>query len=576
MTVIQDMSPDVLRRSHRGVAEALTALPAADPEALFHHWLGAGERTNASRYAVVAADAAADALAFVRAAELYRDALALDVEDTERIRTLNIKQADALVNAGRCAAAAPLYLAAASTTMDQLGLELRRRSAEQFLVSGHIDRGVQVLRPLLAQLGLAYPSSRGALSSILVRLAELWLRGLDFRERADAEIDREELLRIDVCQSVAQGLAAVDSIRGAHFALLTLRLALDAGEAGRICRSMTMVVATVLAPTGGRMARWGRQMLDVARDLADRRDDPNLRGAVLSAFGQAAIFTGDWRDALASCDAAVACFRAHRRGGAWECTVGQMGALRAVEELGRLSEFASRAEDLFRDAERRGDLYGRMTAHVYRPIARLASGDPAGARAEVDGALRIWKTGGFSVQHLYALRIQVYCDMYEGDAGAAWERLERGWAALKASNLLRVPIIRIDARLLRARTTLGLASASPGQRRRDLLQLCERRARELAGEAQAHVAAHVALLRAGIATLRGQRARALTGLNEALVRYEREGMALSSAYVTHRRGSLIGDGEGRTLQADAASQMAAEGVVNPARWLAIHAPGFPA
>jgi len=66
----------------------------------------------------------------------------------ERV-ALERRRGDALVHAGRCAEAAPIYLAAASDAIGLEAVELRRRAAEQLLVSGQIDEGIRVLGPVL-------------------------------------------------------------------------------------------------------------------------------------------------------------------------------------------------------------------------------------------------------------------------------------------------------------------------------------------------------------------------------------------------------------------------------------------
>jgi hypothetical protein len=51
-------------------------------------------------------------------------------------------------------------------------------------------------------------------------------------------------------------------------------------------------------------------------------------------------------------------------------------------------------------------------------------------------------------------------------------------------------------------------------------------------------------------------------------------MALYAAAARYRRGKLLGGDAGRALEDAARSWMAGQGVVNPARMVALHAPGF--
>jgi serine/threonine protein kinase len=167
------LDPARNRACHARLASALEATGQADPEVLAVHCEGAGDLARAGRFAAVAADRAAGALAFERAARLYRLALGWHVGEAEPTRALRVKLADALVNAGLGAEAAVVFLEAARGAEPSLALELQRRAAEQLLVSGHIDRGVHVLRAVLASVGMDYLVCSEVSLLWLGRLAEL-------------------------------------------------------------------------------------------------------------------------------------------------------------------------------------------------------------------------------------------------------------------------------------------------------------------------------------------------------------------------------------------------------------------
>src|SRR6185503_3266478 len=141
--------------------------------ALFEHYLGAGDGENASIQASVAAAKAATALAFDRAAFFYRHALAL-TPTSSAAREWSEGLADALANAGRPAEAAEAYLRAAAGADHTRRVELQRRAAEQFLIGGHIDRGLDLIRAMLAGMGVRVPRTpRSALLWLLWRRARL-------------------------------------------------------------------------------------------------------------------------------------------------------------------------------------------------------------------------------------------------------------------------------------------------------------------------------------------------------------------------------------------------------------------
>jgi hypothetical protein len=80
--------------------------------------------------------------------------------------------ADALANGGQGRLAAEAYQSAAELATDRLrSIELRRRAAEELLRSGHLDRGFEVLREVLTDLGMSYPTStRSAIAQTLGNL----------------------------------------------------------------------------------------------------------------------------------------------------------------------------------------------------------------------------------------------------------------------------------------------------------------------------------------------------------------------------------------------------------------------
>src|SRR5262249_31153754 len=150
---------------HLRLAAALEAQGDADPEALFAHFVAAGDTARALSFAEVAADRADSALAFGRAAALYEKAIELR-RARERAPDLApdlppplAKRAHALANAGRGAEAARVYLEACEGASAEEALDLRRRAAEQFLRSGHIDAGIAAVQEVLRAVDLSLPKT---------------------------------------------------------------------------------------------------------------------------------------------------------------------------------------------------------------------------------------------------------------------------------------------------------------------------------------------------------------------------------------------------------------------------------
>src|SRR5437773_4863100 len=104
---------DSLKDFHHRLASALLATGGADAETLARHYMGAGDAQSAAEYAAAAAAKASQALAFDRAASLYRFVLNLPVGATTERARLEVLLGDALASAGRGTEAAEVYLSAA-------------------------------------------------------------------------------------------------------------------------------------------------------------------------------------------------------------------------------------------------------------------------------------------------------------------------------------------------------------------------------------------------------------------------------------------------------------------------------
>ena len=272
--VVARLEPDAARAHHHRLALVLEASGQADPEVLGLHFLGADQPERAAEFFVQAADEAAETLAFERAATLYRRALEHQPRRSSQERILRARLGDALANAGRGADAARAYLEAVAHATVAEALELQRRAAMQFLISGHIDEGLATLRTVLATVGMTLPSTPlRSLASLLWRRARLRLRGLGFRERDPSEIAAADLTRIDVCWSAGAGLSVVDTIRGADFQARGLLLSLEAGEPSRIARALAMEAAHT-ASTGGSNRKTTARLLERAEELAHRVERP--------------------------------------------------------------------------------------------------------------------------------------------------------------------------------------------------------------------------------------------------------------------------------------------------------------
>ena len=108
--------------------------------------------------------------------------------------------------------------------------------------------------------------------------------------------------------------------------------------------------------------------------------------------------------------------------------------------------------------------------------------------------------------------------------------------------------------------------------------LAESHAKALERERHYSVISNVAkakLLRAGIASTRGDMTSALDYLSFAIDKFDECGSAFWHAVSLRRQGQMLGGEEGQASMRKADDWMANEGIKNPARMTAAFIPGFP-
>jgi hypothetical protein len=566
------LDPEAVRRIHLRLAETCEARGLDDAEALFEHYRGAGDRGRAARYAAVAARKASAALAFDRASLLFRRALELNPPAGADRLELTIGLAEALANAGECAEAARYYLEAAGEAGAARTLELRRRAAEQLLISGHIDEGLEVIGTVLAAFGMNLPRSpRRALVSTLVGRARLKLRGLGFLERDARDIPDRELLRVDICWAVAGGLALVDLIRAADFQTRHLLLSLETGEPSRIAQAFA-VEAGFSASAGRRGAKRAALFCAKAEHLAHRVGQPRAIAMATLMTGITACCTGEWRRAAELCEQAEVILREQCTGTTLEVTRAQSFLLRSLTYLGEVKEITRRLPALLAAAIDRGNRYATTELRTRTNIVWLAADDPEGARREISEAMGQWSHRAFHRQHYSSLQAEVDISLYAGDGLAAWDRVTREWPALVRSLFLRVQLTRVETAYFRARCALliALGAADPEVWRRR----AERFARDIERERMPWSDPLALLLRAAVADGRGDARAAARLLTAAADGFTRAQMALYAAAARRRLGSVLADGRGRDLVTEADAWMQGEGIRRPDLMLRVLAPGF--
>ncbi|MBV9122843.1 MAG: AAA family ATPase, partial [Planctomycetes bacterium] len=573
-TVLAHLPAEAAKVYHGRLATTLEEAGVYDPETLAAHFLGAANQARAGDYYIEAAEKAAQALAFDRAAKLYRLALELRPMEAADVRKYRTQLGHALANAGRGAEAAQVYLAAAEGADSAEALELKRRAAVQYSISGHFDEGLRVMRTVLSAVGLKYPRTpRRALLSLLWGRLRLRFRRLHFRERPEADIPPAELTRLDICWSAVLSLGVIDIIRGADFQARGLLLALQAGDPFRITRALALE-AIHTAAGGSHTAKATARLLEAADQLVQRVPHPYAQGIVTLAHGAVEFLQGLYPAARQHLHEAEEIFRDHCTGVAWELDTARTYGLWSLLFLGEYAELSRRGPALLNDAQERGDLFAATNLKTYvLPMVFLAADRPEQARDSVAQGLAQWSQQGFHAQHLLALFSQVDIELYAGKGQAAWDTLEARWPDFSQSLLTRIQSAHIQLLYCRARSAVaaGAMTANPFP----FFFAAENDARQLDRENTPRSRAQAQVIRAGLAMLRKDADTARQLLTEAARAFDQEHMALHAAAARRRLGELLGGAEGRALITQADSTMRSQKIRRPNRLTAVLVPGFP-
>ncbi|WP_417731785.1 serine/threonine-protein kinase PknK [Rosistilla oblonga] len=553
---------------HMRLAQTLQREPDADPERIGDHFQAAGELSQAGSYYCTAADLAADKLAFDRAVRLYQSSMALREWAPAEARQLGIRLADALANAGRGVEAAAQYQAAIDPADADEALQLERKAAYQYCISGHIPEGRAALARVLRHSGMQLSKSpRRALLSMLGQQVLLRLRGLKFQTRDEDQIDPADLTRIDVAWAASAGLSMFDVVEGASFQTRNLRLALRVGERTRLARALAWEAAHV-SNAGGHTQGRVNKLLGLAKQLASGSSDPYVHVITALSNGVQHWTNGRWQDSLDALIDAEHRLRNECAGVAWELDTAHTFILWGLFYLGQLDELCTRSDALLTQARQRGDLHAETTHGSFSvAMAKLVQDDPAAGRMAIDDALNKWVYPGFHVQHSIALMANTYIDLYCGNGVDAWNRYEQQWPQLRASNLLHLQTIRMFNLQLRGRATLA-AVMQPGNRfawneANAMLARVERDACKIIKSKMPYCIPHGKHLLAGVAAARGNGEAASGLLEEAERGYASVDMQMFAAAIRWRRGQQIGGEQGDELIRTAQQTMQAQKVQNP-------------
>ena len=571
--ILASLSPENRRRRHFSLALAFETAATVDPAAIAIHCREAGDYDRAGRYALAAGNQASNALAFDRAIQFFQLALDCGSWDADEAVAVRRKLAVALANAGRGAQAADVYLTVADAAGAD-GPELKRLAAEQLLRSGHLNQGLAVLEGVAAELGIWLAPKRWqtALSIVWHRtLSAFYVRR--FRDNEPRDIAPHDAIILDMYWSFLIGLALLDPIRAMDFHARHLLRAARAGDRRRFALSLA-IDAAGRALTG----KAGRPVVDAlisrARGLCAAEEHPETLGLIATMEAMCACMAQDWRRGFRLSQDARRFLAERCTGVAWERATASELYSTAAFQLGEwhaMAEQARRPTTDTDDARSRGDVHAMVASIPGGTIPFLTSDQPLLAEAFVRDTISTLPKDRFLMPHLWALNLQVYIAIYQGDGARAWRLVNTEWPVVTRSLFLRLPYVAVVAFDCRARAAIAAAATAGGDA--ELLKAALRVAQTLSSMHSGWADAIALLIRGGVASVKHEREQASTLLATAEVAFRALEMTQYVAACQHRRGLLAGSESGRRLMAAAEDWATAQAVAVPSKIFDILAPG---
>ena len=553
------------------LAEAMVAAAFEDRGRIARHFVGAGEGARAVPFAIEAAKHASETLAFERAAEFYALALAELSADAPERAELCERRADALVQAGRCAEAAQIYEDLAPEHADPAAL--LNKAAEQWMTSGHHERGAELLRDLLTDYGLPWPRSDGsALLRTMAAMARLRVRPLALRSNAEPSADTRR--RLELCLSASRGLQAHDFARSSYYLLRAAVESRDVGDRHRAVRSYSGAAMSLRIMGVG----FGDRLYAEARRTADELGEPYLDATIEANDAYVKMNLGDYAGALAQIEPTLPRFEDECVAATWEVSITRAMLCDCYYMVGDYTRLAQLAPESYARAQGIGDQQAIFAAGLYYAASMLATArDEEAEQALLATSTTLASEFTYGMPRALCAMFLSECELYRGRVHDAWQRFEAEWPAFRGSGLYWAGYFR--SRMLAVRATLIAAAldAHAAKRGRDLptpkalRELGSRCARGLRRAGQPWAEAEASRLEAALAHADDAHIRACERLKRAQSAFDGLGMTLR-ACMCRARAAQLADEPG--VVTEALSEMQARGVHVPERWLDAFAPGF--
>ena len=524
-TAVDMIAKSRLATLHRQLAHALASDPLSDAFEQARHWDRAGDAERAANAYERAAGAALGTLAFMRAAELCARALQLtEDERDERSQRLLTLQAHAVACAGRSADAAVLYERATHRAVGQARNELRARHAQQLIMSGKLEVGVDAIRALLADLGIQFPKG-GFATVVQIVWYRLWLalRGDRFVSRPARAGEEQLVFTAEVLGILCSAIAPLHPLVLMLATLRALRFAAKIPLPANVLQ-LYSVLGWLRALDGSAPA--ARLCFEKTRELKEQVDDPVALATAWYVEGSAALMHWEYEHAAQCLERAHTLLVARCPDEPYLLRNVRYHLGLAWYSLCQYGRLASESELWIAEARERGDQLSLslLTGIGYGYLRHLMRDQPDEAMRELGDALQSMPKEPFSFVHLGELLATTNTLLYQGGP-AAYGWLNTRVAAVGRPLLLRSPVGRQTLALFGGLSALHAVGTQPARERAALLERARREARRLIRSRAPILRTYGNVLIAQVHLFEGRREQALTAARSA--------RAAAPSYVTH-------------------------------------------
>lgn len=561
--VVASQSPDQQTALHQGVAEALAHDDAVDHELLAGHWERAGQPDRAGEAACRAARVAESALAFDKAARLYRWARELSGDGADAF-DLCMSEAAMLARGGQASKAAGVYAKAQQRVPEERRDEVAALVALNLIRGGRIEEGLAASREVVATMGIDLPlSERSALVGTSLQYMRRMLGGNRFRLREAREIRARELWEVDTLYLLGSSLSLPSLNHAFLLHMHHVRTAFRVGDASRVARALAMDASGMYY-----MGQAGKipAQLERARELTQGERQPEVVAECRFAEALVEQLLGHSEQVVTLCKEAEGLFARTVTDRGWVASTMKILRMLATLRSARMGEFMDETPALMVESHRSGEPYLWHQAQLYlAPTYYLARDETGLARDAIDDSESLIARLNTSTNAWYWLAARLRADVY-GAHDSAFERFLERWRWLQDTGVLRAPNIALEALPVHAMVTLATCDdrALP-----KVLRRVERLERKLTRRDGAHQAA---LLAASRALRQGDCALASEGFQRAARDCGKAQDHLSALAAQYMAGALQ-PGTPRDERTDIERGLARHGVVDPQRFVGCLLPG---